>query len=195
MIETACNNLRLSGQAKRLMTFYADQADGFTPSLEWIHQNTGLNGKDISKIRQQLVDNCFIHYEANRAIELDWDRIRLYATLDKEMLPTKRGKAFIAPIGSIPTSAMYKRPLKIKQMLRKYKYAEHVTIPVLTPAEERFYRTLENMTEEEVRLLFGGIEPIRESGKPSYMKEADKDDSWSDPQEGRFPHSRDPLPF
>lgn len=110
IIDSACANLRLSGQAKRLLVFYADQADGFTPALEWIHQNTGLDRKDISKIRQQLVDNGFILYKPNQTIELDWDRIRLYASLDKEMLPTKRGKAFIAPIGSIPTDAMYKQP-------------------------------------------------------------------------------------
>ena len=73
-----------------------------------------MDRKDISKIRMQLVENGFIRYEPENIIELDWNRIRLYSTLDKNMLPTKRGKATIAPVRSIPHGVIHKPPPKIK---------------------------------------------------------------------------------
>lgn len=115
-----------------------NQAEGLTHSLERIHQNTGLDRKDISKIRRQLTDNGFIHYEQNKVIELDWNRVRLYATLGKKMLPTKRGRAQIAPVGSIPHDVVLKSSSKIKHQLRKYRYAESAPVRNLSPQRSIF---------------------------------------------------------
>ena len=187
--------MRLSGQAQRLLLFYADQAEGFTPSLEWIHQNTGLDRKDISKIRRQLTDNGFIRYEQNKVIELDWNRVRLYATLDKKMLPTKRGRAQIAPVGSIPHDVVLKPSSKIKHQLRKFRYVGPAPVRNLSPAEKHFFRVLEEMTEDEVRSLFGYTEIRQADEHLSRVADETNACDWFDLLDEELPHSRDPLPF
>ena len=182
------------------MIFYADQANDFAPALKWIHQNTGLNEKDISKIRTQLIKNGFIRYKPAESIDLDWNRIRLYSTLDKDMLPSKRGKATIALSGSISHGVIHKPPPKIKWLLWKYPYSESAPVRELSPAEKKFYGTLENMTEEQVRNLFGGIEPIQVDDRPTYMKYGDTQyedtaDEKSERPAEQLPGALDPLPF
>ena len=81
IMQAACDNLHISGQARRLLAFYADQADGFTPALELIHKKTGLDRKDISKIRKQLVDNG-IEFDCIRPLT----RIRYTLSVEEQRL-------------------------------------------------------------------------------------------------------------
>ena len=194
-MQAACDNLHISGQARRLLAFYADQADGSTPALELIHKKTGLDRKDISKIRMQLVDNGFIRYEPNKVIDLDWDRIRLYSTFDQDKVHPKRGGAKIALSGSVPCGAITKPPKKIKYLLAQYKYTESAPVRELNAFESRFYKILEDMTEDEVRMLFGGIELISVKNRSIYCKAENMDCEHLNLPEMTLPHSRDPLPF
>lgn len=178
-----------------MLEFYADQADGFTPALELIHKKTGLDRKDISKLRKQLVDNGFARYEQNKVIDLDWDRIQLYSTLDEDMVHPKRGRAKIAPSGNIPCGIIKKPPTKIKDLLKQYKYTESAPVRELNSFEKQFYKALENMTEDRVRILFGGAEPIPDHKPPLFRKAENMDYARLNPPPEHFPHSRDPLPF
>ena len=187
--------MHISGQARRLLEFYADQAEGFTPALELIHKKTGLDRKDISKLRKQLTDNGFARYEQNKVIELDWDRIRLYSTFDKDMVHPKRGRARIAPSGSISYGIIKKPPTKIKDLMKQYKYTESAPVRELSTFERQFYKTLEDMTEDEVRVLFGGAEPLPDHKPPLFRQTENMDYARLNPPPEHFPHSRDPLPF
>lgn len=187
--------MHISGQARRLLEFYADQAEGFTPALELIHKKTGLDRKDISKLRKQLTDNGFARYEQNKVIELDWDRIRLYSTFDKDMVHPKRGRARIAPSGSIPCGIIKKPPTKIKDLMKQYKYTEEASVRKINEFESRLYKILEDMTEDEVRMLFGGAEPICVNDRLIYYRAEDMDYKCLKLPAMTLPHSRDPLPF
>ena len=195
IMQAACDNLHISGQARRLLAFYADQADGFTPALELIHKKTGLDRKDFSKIRKLLVDNGFIRYEPNKVIDLDWDRIRLYSTFDKDKVHPKRGGAKIAPSGSVPCGARKKPSKKIKYLLAQYKYTEAASVREINEFESRLYKILEDMTEDEVRMLFGGAEPICVNDRLIYYRAEDMDYKCLKLPAMTLPHSRDPLPF
>ena len=123
--------------------------------MKYIREKTGLNEKDISTIRKQLIDNGFIRYEPGKIIELDWKRIRLYSTFDKEMLPTKRGKARIAPVTKRKCVVVPREPT-MREAMRKWRYSETAPIRELTASEKHFYKAVENMSLSKFHSLFGG---------------------------------------
>ena len=95
----------------------------------------------------------------------------------------------------MPCGAITKPPKKIKYLLAQYKYTESAPVRELNAFESRFYKILEDMTEDEVRMLFGGIELISVKNRSIYCKAENMDCEHLNLPEMTLPHSRDPLPF
>lgn len=85
LLEAAMKNMRLKSCAKRLMMFYADQANGFRPSLRLIEDKTGIGRLNVCHVRKQLETKGFISYDGN-VITIDWYRIWQFSLLDQEQI-------------------------------------------------------------------------------------------------------------
>ena len=160
MILDAARNIHLRKQATELLLFYADQANGFRPALKLIGKKTGLPTQDISKIRKRLIDRGLIAYKPGNYIMLDWQRIRIFAALEKPLtLPRSKAYTF-SPVRKTTSKAP-----TIGQTGRKYRIRNPRT---LTATEKHFYSTVDQLTEAEfidlMNLLPG--EPIL---KPPYI--------------------------
>lgn len=160
MVTDAAANIHLRDQAARLLTFYANQRNSFRPALELIAKRTGLDAHDISKIRKRLIDRGLIAYEPGSYILVDWDRIRIFAALEKPLtLPRSKAYTF-SPVRKTTSKAP-----TIGQTGRKYRIRNPRT---LTATEKHFYSTVDQLTEAEfidlMNLLPG--EPIL---KPPYI--------------------------
>lgn len=92
----ALQNLRIPKAARKLMTFYASRSDGFRPSLKYINQETGINPKHVSTIRQLLRRYGLIGYDGYNVI-IDWVRLKAFASLDPSLMGKKKNWS-ISPI-------------------------------------------------------------------------------------------------
>lgn len=160
MINDCATNIHLRNNAKRLLTFYANQANGFSPSLVFINRMTGLAINKISELRQQLVDYGLINYSNEKHfIHIGWSRIRAYAMLEQPLRVT-RGQCTFFPFTEEPKAL--RKAKTLKQLGAKYKIKEPRQ---LEPWEEMFYDRLEQMTEQEYHDL---VEHIRIMEFPQY---------------------------
>ena len=86
-------NLHLRSQATKLLCFYADQKDGFTPALKLIAKKTFIPENKIYEVRQRLADRGLICYKPELAVVLNWNRITTFAALTKPItIPDAKAK-------------------------------------------------------------------------------------------------------
>ena len=94
LVSLCASALHMSKGEERLLQFYARQQDGFTPAAKRIMDETGLGKRQVYYARDMLEkhgvakshDGCFY---------IDWERIRLFSTLD----PTMTSKdCYVAPV-------------------------------------------------------------------------------------------------
>lgn len=88
-MDQALSNLRVPRAACRLMRFYASRSEGFRPSLKMIKDETGVNEKYVSEVRQILVNMGLIGYDG-RNVWIDWVRLQGFASIDPRMMGAKK---------------------------------------------------------------------------------------------------------
>lgn len=157
----AAHAVNLSGRATKLLSFYCDQADGFTPALKLITKETGIAENKISEFRQELVEHGLIQYDSEASfILIDWTRLRVFALMEYTsgtQLRKKESKhtEWFAPVERRPAIPITNEPT-IGQIIRKHKKTRiqcleksSTTSRELTDVEKAFFDSLESMTETE----------------------------------------------
>lgn len=157
----AAHAVNLSGRATKLLSFYCDQADGFTPALNLIKQKTGIAANRISEFRQELVEHGLIQYDREAAfILIDWIRLRVFALMEYTSGAQLRKKDSKHEEWFAPVTRRSAIPLKneptIGQLIRKHQKTKNQRLeecPIiprkLTADEKHLFDCLESMTETE----------------------------------------------
>lgn len=114
--------------------------------MKLIGKKTGLPTQDISKIRKRLIDRGLIAYKPGNYVMLDWQRIRIFAALEKPLRLPRDGNCFFAP------AKPYSRELTIQEIWQKEHYRVKNPRP-LTASEKKFYKVAARMTESELMSL------------------------------------------
>ena len=96
-VKSACSALSLKPGESALLLFYCAQSSGFRPSISLITKRTDLGKRAILRNRQLLVEDGLIAVWKN-CVFIDWERIRLFASLDRSMVPKQRSRRTIAPV-------------------------------------------------------------------------------------------------
>ena len=97
LIKSACSALSMKPGEYALLLFYCQQSSGFRPSINLITQRTGLGKRAILRNRQLLIEDGLIAVWRN-CVFVDWDRIRLFASLNQALIPKQRSRRTIAPV-------------------------------------------------------------------------------------------------
>lgn len=90
--------LHVSHGEHRLLKFYAACASGYTPAEAVIMKATDLSAASIRRLRTALI-NHGVAYMVDNTFTIDWERIRLFASMDPRKTLGKR--CFIAPINPV----------------------------------------------------------------------------------------------
>lgn len=96
IVDQALSNFRMPKAARKLMMYYASCATGFRPSLKTIDDVTHVGVKNISTIRQYLVNHGFIAY-IDGTILIDWLRLKAFASIDVKLMGRKKNW-IVAPV-------------------------------------------------------------------------------------------------
>ena len=88
IIARCCANIYLSGRAKKLLQFYASQAEGFPPALKLVARETGIAFNKVSEVRKEIADHGLIEYDRGSEwrqghIKIQWLKIRTFAALSE----------------------------------------------------------------------------------------------------------------
>lgn len=89
--------LHMAHGEKTLLRFYLEQSTGFAPSVCRIEKTTGMKKRNILYARQLLQEDGLI-LETDKYLYVDWNRVRLFASLDPTITPKQRAKRQIAPV-------------------------------------------------------------------------------------------------
>ena len=89
IIDRVLLNLRLPKAACKLMRYYASQGQGFRPSLKVINEATNVGEKNVSAIRQYLVNHGLIGYDGD-TITIHWFRLRSLAAMEPKKMGQKK---------------------------------------------------------------------------------------------------------
>ena len=144
MIIDAAKNIHLRKQATKLLLFYTDQAEGFSPVLALICARTGISKNKVSEIRKKLVQRGLICYDREfHKIYISWNRLQAFAMLEKPLLLT-RGKHTFYP---------FEPELQTPKRKKHKRHAEqHRLLPVpLTLEQKRQLEILEAMPPDVYR--------------------------------------------
>lgn len=91
MINDMALNIHLRQQATKLLHYYASLYNGFKPAKLTVSRNTGIPVDDVDRVRKQLIDHGLIYYLSKRCIILKWNRITIFAMLDKPINNARLG--------------------------------------------------------------------------------------------------------
>ena len=157
MVTDAARNLHLRQQATALLSYYADQANGFRAALKTIEKHTKIPENKISDVRKRLIRFGLIAYQPKVCVYIDWERIKVYASLQKPLrLPQSKNYTF-AP-------AECPRKKKPRKTLQYYENKFHINNErIMSPWEEKFYSILMQFTEDEYTMM---VEAIRQCEFP-----------------------------
>ena len=105
LLNDCCAALHMNESEAKLLSFYAEQKNGFAPARALIESRTGIRANKVSAVRASLVKLGVIAY-GNNTITVDWERIRLFATLDPEQTgwcadKRRKPRVHICPIGAV----------------------------------------------------------------------------------------------
>lgn len=92
LVSLCSSALHLCKGEEALLRFYAAMSDGFRPAVKFVMRKTGLSRCYVFKLRNQLIEHGLIAV-TDDAVYIDWNRVRLFSTLDPELT---RGKCFYA---------------------------------------------------------------------------------------------------
>ncbi len=157
----AAHAVNLSGRPTKLLSFYCDQADGFTPALKLIKKETGIAENKISEFRQELVEHGLIQYDSEAAfILIDWTRLRIFALMEYTSGTQLRKKDSKHEEWFTPVTRRSAIPIKneptIGQLIRKHRKTKNQRLeesPIipreLTVDERHLFDCLESLTETE----------------------------------------------
>lgn len=84
LVSLCASALHMSKGEERLLQFYARQQNGFTPAAKKIMDETGLSKPRVYADRNQLVTHGVAKI-MDDVLYIDWERIRLFSTLDPRM--------------------------------------------------------------------------------------------------------------
>ena len=157
MIDDAAKNIHIRDQAVRLLKYYAQNGNGFRPALSLIKKKTGIAANKVSEIRKRLVKKGLIAYTGNK-ICIDWKHIRIYAGLDKPIRIPQKGICYFAPAEEKQKNSGRRYPPKKKKYQNK-KLSE-------LSSEEKFYRYLGTLDEEDFKTLVKAFARIQENDNP-----------------------------
>ena len=76
--------LRMSKGEVTLLKFYAKQTNGFRPSAQYIANSINVSRMQVFRLRDKLIDHGLAAKD-NKHLFINWDRIRLFSTLDPAM--------------------------------------------------------------------------------------------------------------
>ena len=100
MAEDAAKNTHVTSGAAKLLALYADCSNGFSPTLKFISDRTGLAVEHINRQREQLNARGLIRYSEKEArIDVCWDVIRaaaIYGNIKDAKAESSRGTSRIA---------------------------------------------------------------------------------------------------
>ena len=145
MIGACADNMHLTSGGKRLLLFYATCKGGFHPAKKLVQKETGINPAHLYKYKKELEDLGIIYSSAEqRTIIVDWQRIRLYTTLDPNMTDKHRRHTTVS-------ASMNFSGKKIGTLNKRY--VQRAVGRILTPAQQHFYRAVDEMTEAEWNAL------------------------------------------
>ena len=160
MIFDCAKNVHLREHATRLLLFYANQANGFSPALAFISRETGLSIYRVYELRQQLVNYGLIGYSNEKNyIHIAWNRIKAFALLEKPLRVT-RNKCVFSPFTEIPKA--FQKTKTLKTLSTKYVINDPRQ---LEEWEEDLYNRLEQLSELKYTSL---VELIRQYEFPNY---------------------------
>lgn len=94
LVSLCASALHMSKGEERLLQFYARQQDGFTPAAKRIMDETGLSKPRVYADRNQLAAHGVAKI-MNDMLYIDWERIRLFSTLDPRMTSKH---CYVAPV-------------------------------------------------------------------------------------------------
>lgn len=164
MIQDCARNIHMRAHAACLLTYYVNQADGFSPALALICRETGLSINKVHELRQQLISYGLINYsKEEKFIYISWSRIRAYAMLEKPLRLT-RDKCVFIPFAKKPKCFCRNRTIRSLGCIYTIKEPRQ-----LTEEEEYFYDVLESMTESKYKQL---AELIRQLEFPNIPQNA-----------------------
>lgn len=148
VVREAAEAVHLTERGERLLEVYALATSGFSPAVRYIEDKTGISSKKIPSIRKELVEMGLISYSKERHVILvDWNRIRLYASLDPELTNRYRKNIHVSPACGGAFS---------NEKLGRYSLHDR-TRRKLSPAQRKFYSFVEGLTEEEWQAMMRGI--------------------------------------
>lgn len=84
LVSLCSSALHFSKGESKLLQFYSDCKSGFRPSQIVVANAISVDRRYVTKLRQKLVDRGVILLQNNKLF-LDWNRIRLFSTLDANM--------------------------------------------------------------------------------------------------------------
>lgn len=109
LISMVAKTMHLTKGEADLLLKLSEQQDGFSPSAKFLMDKTSLSRRGVFKARNYLAEKGIIG-ENDRAIIIDWSRIRLLATLDPHKTSRKAWAAPVASSSAISTAWKKKIP-------------------------------------------------------------------------------------
>ena len=80
--------LHLSRAETRVLRYLASQSDGFRPALQHIADEAGVSRRSVVNARERLYGRRIVKLDRGKLI-VDWDRVRIFASLDPRMTRRK----------------------------------------------------------------------------------------------------------
>lgn len=96
LAQQCASTMHLNTSAKKLLIYYATCSTGFRPSRSEIIKMTGIANGSIDNAKKELVREGIIA-DTKKAICIDWNRICIFASLDKTMTKGKHTVARCIP--------------------------------------------------------------------------------------------------
>ncbi len=88
LVSLCSSALHFSKGETKLLQFYSNCKSGFRPAQSVVAKAISVDRRYVAKIRQRLVEKGVVLLQNNKLF-LDWNRIRLFSTLDSSMTSKK----------------------------------------------------------------------------------------------------------
>lgn len=130
------SSLHVSKGEAALLRYYAAQSNGFKPALQHIANILGISRFHVQRARKMLEAHGVICVDEER-VYIDWERIRLFSTLDPSMT-SKR--CFVAPV-------------KMKKCAYKVYIPRSFLLKLRTCSQEEACRVFSSMPHEKYKAV------------------------------------------
>ena len=192
LIERCCQNVHVSGALKRLLDYYAETANQWSPALKTISKETRIAANKIYELRAMLADKGLLQYERGRwgnqgYVIIDWPHIKIFAALTGPIKTSQADRRAHKASGYNPyrppdQADIPSRRLRVKDMPEYKTLKVNNPIP-LTKAQADALDVLERLPVAEYEAMFG---------KPSKYIEVDQGDERREILDGIQEYQRKP---